>query len=197
MPRLPLLPGEVAPAALRTHRRRIESLELRRGKGASATPPPSPTVGQRWLVAHATGVWEMAWTGAVWAFVGGADLVAYTDAEVATSSTSYPSGGQGPSVTPPRAGTFDLYLEARHRHSHTAILFTSMLAMQGAVPKGQARSPVIAPGAQLVVGSWTTEAAGATLAASPVGMAFACPNGAAFTTWYGWRQIRVRPRTLV
>jgi hypothetical protein len=138
----------------------------------------------------------MAWSGTAWVFIGGADLVAYADAEIATSSTSYPVGGQGPSLTPPRPGTFDLYLEARHRHNHTAILFTSMLAMQGAVPKGQGRSPVIAPGAQQIVGSWSSEQAGVTLAASPVGMAFACPNGAAFITYYAWRQIRVRPRTL-
>jgi hypothetical protein len=197
MPVLVRRPQDTAPAALRGHDRRLEALERRRGLAPTTTLPTNPAVGTRVMVPHATGVWEVQWSGSAWVFVGGSDLTGYTDAEITTSVNTYPASPQGPTVTVPRAGTYDVWIEARHRHAHTAVLFTGMCAMVGAVAVGQAREPVLAVGAQSVVGSWSSAQAGIALAAGAViGVGFRAPNGSSIATFYAWRQIRVRPRTL-
>lgn len=200
MPRLARLPTDTAPEALRSHRRRIESLELRRGAAPAAAPPTNPTVGQRWIVAHATGHWEFTWTGSAWAYAGGADLMAYSNAELSSASTAYAASPQGPSVTLPRGGTFDVYLEGRMRHSHTAAAFVGFAAQVGAAVVSEERAPVLPSGAQLLQSAWPANTsgliAGIVLAAGSVGFGFRSPNGPTITAFYAWRRIHVRPRVL-
>jgi hypothetical protein len=196
MPPLRPDPTRVLPSALGEDRRRIVRLERRVHAAPSTTLPSNPFVGQRWVVPHATGVWEVTWTGSAWVYTGGNDLVGYTAAETTTASNAYPGSPQGPSVTLPRGGTFDVWMEARHRHSHTGALFTAMRLMSGATPVGAEIAPVIVAGAQLVQGAWVSVDTGLSLAAGSHGMGFRAPNGGGINTHYAWRLLRVRPRTL-
>lgn len=195
MPRLEPTDQALLADAMRLHRRRLEALELGTGAAPIATPPANPVVGQRWTLPHATGVWEMAWTGSQWVFVGGSDLVGFTAASVATASPSYPAAPQGPNVTLPRTGTFDVWIEAMHQHSHTAVLFTAAAAQTGAAGTAFGeRAPVLPAGTVFAQGWWASAAAGVALAAGNLGCSFRSPNSINCT--YSNRLIRVRPRSL-
>lgn len=185
-------------AALNSYRRRLEVLELAKPDAPAGTLPTNPATGQRAVLTHTTGQWDLVWSGAAWLFAGGSDLVGYTDAEVMIDVNTYPASPQGPTVTVPRSGTYDVWLEARHRHAHSAVLFTAMMARVGAGGVGQERAPVLAVGAQVPLGSWVSEAAGIVLAAGQqISFGARAPNGGGIDTFYAWRQIRVRPRALL
>lgn len=190
-------PEDVLVATLLDHQRRLDALDRRRAPAPAATLPTGPTLGQRAILTHATGVWELVWNGTAWAYVGGTDLTGYTAAEVMSDVVTYPGAPQGPTVALPRPGVYDVWAEARHRHAHTGALFTAQRLMLGAVSVGAEIAPVVPVGAQLMQGAWMHDQAGLTVAAAGnLGLAFRAPNGGGIDTFYAWRTIRVRPRTL-
>ena len=194
MPTLAPRADDTAPRVIRDHERRVEGLELRRGAVPAATLPPNPVVGQRAILQHATGHWGLVWTGLGWEDDGGRDLIGRTDAETTYNSATYPVSPQGPSVSIPRAGTYDISIEARHRHSHTAILLTA--AAFG--PTGSTnvflvaveRTSVLAAGAQVYQ---TYRWEGIALTVGLLHAWFRAPNGGAINTHYAFRRISVRP----
>lgn len=200
MPRIAPRPDRAIPEALHEHARRLDRLDRRRPPVPAGTLPTSPAVGQVAYLTHTTGTWHLIWNGTAWIYLGGADLWAYTGAETGVvNSASYPASPLGPSVTVPRTGTYDVYLEARHRHGHTAVAFTAMCAFVGAAAQTEERAPVLAAGAQVIQGSWVANGAGtaagvALAAGASLGIGFRSPN--AVSTFYAWRQIRLRPRSL-
>lgn len=194
MPRIARRADETAVRVIGGHERRLAAIETRKPTPLTTPLPTNPLIGQRAVLQHATGHWGLVWNGLGWEDDGGRDLFARTDAETTYSSSTYPVSPQGPSVSIPRAGTYDITIEARHRHSHTAILFTA--AAFG--PTGSTnvfltaveRAPVLAAGAQLWQ-TWTWEGIALT-----VGLLHAwhrAPNGGAINTHYAFRRISVRP----
>jgi hypothetical protein len=197
VPRLTPHPNDAAQRVLLSHERRTQMLELARSPVPLSTLPANPVAGQHAVLTHATGVWELLYNGTSWQLIGGRELFARTDAETTYSSNVYPASPQGPSVSIPRAGTYDITLECRHRHSHTAILFTAAsfgpTGASNAFLVAVERASVLAAGAQLMqTYRWEAISLG-------VGLWHAwhrAPNGGAINTHYAFRRISVSPVAL-
>lgn len=194
MPRVAPRADETAPRALRSHERRLLSIETQRPFPLTTPLPTNPVAGQRATLQHATGHWSLVWNGLGWEDDGGRDLFARTDAETTIATNTYPASPQGPSVSIPRAGTYDIVLEARHRHSHTAILFTAgafgPTGSSNAFLVAVERASVLAAGAQLMQ-RYVWE--GISLSVGLLHAWHRAPNSSAINTHYAFRRLSVRP----
>lgn len=155
--------------------------------------PAAPVHGQEVFYSPAAGVrWHLFWDAGVsrWAFLGGDPLTATNEASVATASATYPGAAQGPSVTVPQAGTYDVSYWARMDNGG-AVRFAGMTIGQAAADAAHEVAPGLAANAGYHQGRTRY---GVTLAAGALSMWYRAPSSTTVT--YLQRDLAIVPRLL-